>query len=75
MPLGLAPLLDSIMLPITIGIFNPETLSWSPYASFQTYEEADAALDAVCDLYPNAWVEILDGALAEETRHCFHAPH
>ena len=75
MPLGLVPSLDSIMLPITIGIFNAETLSWSPYASFQTYAEADAALPAISDLYPNAWVEILDGALAEETRHCFHAPH
>ena len=68
--------LVSPMLPVTIGIFNAETLSWSPYASFHTYAEADAAYDAICDLYPNAWVEILDGALAEETRHCFdHASH
>ena len=51
---------------ITIGIFNESTGNWSPYARSQTYKEADAAYDAVCDLYPNSWVEILDGALANE---------
>lgn len=53
-------------MKVTIGIFNAETLSWSPYASFQTYAEADAAYDAICALYPNAWVEILDGALTQK---------
>ncbi len=64
MLLGLAPLLDSTLLPITICIFNPEPLSWSPYSSFQTYEAADASLAAVCDLYPTAWVELLDFSLS-----------
>ena len=50
---------------ITIGIMSPETGLWGPYATFATYDEADAAYDAGCDLYPNAWVEILDGALTQ----------
>jgi hypothetical protein len=53
-------------MKVTIGIFNESTGNWSPYARFQTYEEADAAYDSICDLYPNSWVEILDGALANE---------
>ena len=48
---------------ITIGIMSTETGQWEPYATFATYDEADAAYDSVCDLYPNSWVEILDGAL------------
>lgn len=51
---------------VTIGIFNAETGDWSPYARFQTYKEADAMYDVVCDLYPDSWVEILDGALVNE---------
>lgn len=50
---------------ITIGIMSPETGLWEPYATFATYDEADNALDAICDLYPNSWVEILDGALTQ----------
>ena len=49
---------------VTIGIFDESAGNWARYASFVTYEEADAAYDAICDLYPNSWVEILDGALS-----------
>lgn len=31
---------------------------------YKTYEAADKAVDRYSDKYPNAWVDILDGALA-----------
>ncbi len=31
---------------------------------YKTYEAADKAVDKFSDKYPNAWVDILDGALA-----------
>ena len=49
---------------VTIGIFDQSAGKWEPYATFATYDEADTSYDAVCDLYPNSWVEILDGALS-----------
>ena len=30
---------------------------------YDNYKEADRAVDKFCDIYPNAWVDILDGAL------------
>jgi len=45
-----------------IGIMT-EDQTWKVLASFSTYEKADDALDKYCDRHPNAWVDILDGAL------------
>ena len=40
-----------------------DTGSWKVLASFSTYESADDALERYSAKYPNAWVDILDGAL------------
>ena len=38
--------------------------SYSILGVYKTYEAADKAVDKFSDKYPNAWVDILDGALA-----------
>ena len=50
------------MKPIKIARLD-DTGNWKVLASFSTYEKADLALDKYSEKYPNAWVDILDGAL------------
>ena len=50
------------MKPIKIARLD-DTGNWKVLASFSTYEKADDALDKYSEKYPNAWVDILDGAL------------
>ena len=50
------------MKPIKIALLD-DTGNWKVLASFSTYEKADDALDKYSEKYPNAWVDILDGAL------------
>ena len=40
-----------------------DTGNWKVLASFTTYAKADLALEKYSEKYPNAWVDILDGAL------------
>ena len=50
------------MKPIKIARLD-DTGNWKVLASFSTYQKADLALDKYSEKYPNAWVDILDGAL------------
>ena len=50
------------MKPFKIARLD-DTGNWKVLASFSTYEKADDALDKYSEKYPNAWVDILDGAL------------
>lgn len=38
----------------------PENENWEVLKEFNTYNEADQEYDAYVNLYPNAWIEILD---------------
>jgi hypothetical protein len=38
--------------------------AWKLLGSYRTYDEADEALEAFCERFPNAYIDILDGSLA-----------
>ena len=50
--------------PITIAFMDPATGTWVPLAHYASYERADRALERLSENFPNAYIEILDGALA-----------
>jgi hypothetical protein len=49
---------------IKVGVFQEDYGCWKILGQYNSYSEADEAVDKYSIDYPHAWVDILDGALA-----------
>jgi hypothetical protein len=46
--------------PIFIGKWNPRREEWEVLSRFKNMEKAEHKIGYYCNLYPSAWIEIVD---------------